>query len=429
MQIGEFAVLCKTKISVLRHYDKAGVLSPDYIDRFTGYRYYSEEQAVAFFEITSLKAAGFSLSEIKEIMSQKRSEEELLKFFDKKKSSLREALESLSEAKKLVLGKGEIPKIEVCEKDGISVARYRCAQPCELDDACDALDRALLAGGYQRISFFESQKEQCEVYVWCNVVKLSENMESIYEDEDVEFCNDPDVVGKWQVVGEYPVFEDFFFKKKSSVQSPYKSLPVICFLPEGEEYWCYSWSLGKLIIKSGGGERRINDYTVTEYGGERYMIVDLKSYNYKRGGKTTVLVLRQLDNAPHEKDEFARYDDTDMPYVADLRVMGLWRSCAFVYDKKDFSPERKNTGELFWQTLRLCEDGEVHSSFSNKSVISSRNMQEWTKGYILRKWTKSALSYELRRISGAEYLFVEWKSGDYIYGGMDTNYYVFERAE
>ena len=60
MQIGAFAKLCGTKISVLRHYDKTGLLHPDYTDRFTGYRYYAKEQMADFLKISALKAAGFS---------------------------------------------------------------------------------------------------------------------------------------------------------------------------------------------------------------------------------------------------------------------------------------------------------------------------------------------------------------------------------
>ena len=57
MQIGEFAKICDTRISVLRHYDKEGLLVPDYVDHFTGYRYYSEEQKQLFVRITALKKA------------------------------------------------------------------------------------------------------------------------------------------------------------------------------------------------------------------------------------------------------------------------------------------------------------------------------------------------------------------------------------
>ena len=59
MKIGEFAKLCGTKISVLRHYDREGLLEPQHIDEFSGYRYYTSEQILSFYRITALKKAGF----------------------------------------------------------------------------------------------------------------------------------------------------------------------------------------------------------------------------------------------------------------------------------------------------------------------------------------------------------------------------------
>ena len=55
-------------------------------------------------------------------------------------------------------------------------------------------------------------------------------------------------------------------------------------------------------------------------------------------------------------------------------------------------------------------------------------MQIWTKGFVLRKWNSTACAYEIQIIDGVEYLFIEWKSGDYIYGGMEPDYYVFKRG-
>ena len=82
---------------------------------------------------------------------------------------------------------------------------------------------------------------------------------------------------------------------------------------------------------------------------------------------------------------------------------------------------------MAWKSLEFKENGEAVSVFYNGNTVSDRRAQEWTRGYFLRKWTSSACAYIIRVIEGKEYLFVEWKSGDYIYGGMDTNYYVFER--
>ena len=76
MKIGEFAKLCGTKISVLRHYDREGLLEPQHIDKFSGYRYYTSEQILSFYRINALKKAGFSLQEIKEIISGKKTNKE-----------------------------------------------------------------------------------------------------------------------------------------------------------------------------------------------------------------------------------------------------------------------------------------------------------------------------------------------------------------
>ena len=62
MKIGDVAKVCKTNISVLRHYDKIGLLKPLYIDRFTEYRYYDKSQIAVFERIAELKAVGFTLT-------------------------------------------------------------------------------------------------------------------------------------------------------------------------------------------------------------------------------------------------------------------------------------------------------------------------------------------------------------------------------
>ncbi len=78
--------------------------------------------------------------------------------------------------------------------------------------------------------------------------------------------------------------------------------------------------------------------------------------------------------------------------------------------------------------MEFQPEGEVVSYYGyGNDVIRGKNMQEWTRGYILRKWNQSACAYELQTIDGVEYLLVEWKSGDYRWGGFDTDYYVFVR--
>lgn len=56
-------------------------------------------------------------------------------------------------------------------------------------------------------------------------------------------------------------------------------------------------------------------------------------------------------------------------------------------------------------------------------------MQTWTKGFVLRKWNRSACAYEIVTENGKDYLIMEWKSGDYSWGGFDTDYYVLMREK
>ena len=55
-------------------------------------------------------------------------------------------------------------------------------------------------------------------------------------------------------------------------------------------------------------------------------------------------------------------------------------------------------------------------------------MQSWTKGYVLRKYNQTACAYEIVHENGKDYMIIEWKSGDWRFGGFDTDYYVFEKG-
>lgn len=44
LKIGDFSGLSRVSIRMLRYYDEVGLLKPDKINDFTGYRYYNEEQ-------------------------------------------------------------------------------------------------------------------------------------------------------------------------------------------------------------------------------------------------------------------------------------------------------------------------------------------------------------------------------------------------
>lgn len=70
-QIGEVARLFHISISILRHYDKIGLLKPEYTDPDTGYRYYSARQFECLNTIRYLRALDMPLDQISRFLQNR----------------------------------------------------------------------------------------------------------------------------------------------------------------------------------------------------------------------------------------------------------------------------------------------------------------------------------------------------------------------
>lgn len=96
--IGTFSKINKVTTKTLRHYDEIDLLKPEYVDRVTGYRYYTSNQLPKMHQILTLKQIGLSLGDIKEIIRQpaglelylKLKEQELLEVIQKQQLQLRQ---------------------------------------------------------------------------------------------------------------------------------------------------------------------------------------------------------------------------------------------------------------------------------------------------------------------------------------------------
>ena len=63
-RIGDFSNLVNISVRRLRYYDEIGLLKPEIVDKFTSYRYYTDDNVVEAQFITLLKEVGFTLQEI-----------------------------------------------------------------------------------------------------------------------------------------------------------------------------------------------------------------------------------------------------------------------------------------------------------------------------------------------------------------------------
>jgi len=70
LKIGEFSRLCRVTVRTLRHYEEIALLTPELIDRSTGYRYYAIGQLQKMQNILSMKEMGYSLEEIKDLWGE-----------------------------------------------------------------------------------------------------------------------------------------------------------------------------------------------------------------------------------------------------------------------------------------------------------------------------------------------------------------------
>lgn len=76
--IGVFSKINKITTKTLRHYESIGLLKPDYVDKYTKYRYYTTDQLPKIHKIITLKQMGLSLNDIKSIIDKPEEVEKIL---------------------------------------------------------------------------------------------------------------------------------------------------------------------------------------------------------------------------------------------------------------------------------------------------------------------------------------------------------------
>ncbi|MGL6106966.1 MerR family transcriptional regulator [Romboutsia sp.] len=106
-RIGEFSKLSKTTIKTLRYYAEAGILEPEYIDEFTGYRFYSTKQLVELHKIQAYRQIGLSINEIKLILKYGDDENILLKRKTELEMEIANSIDQLSRIEFIISNKQE----------------------------------------------------------------------------------------------------------------------------------------------------------------------------------------------------------------------------------------------------------------------------------------------------------------------------------
>ncbi len=146
-KIGDFSRISQVPVSTLRYYADIGLLEPVRVDHESGYRYYSWTQLPRLNRILALKDLGLSLTQLKSLLDDELSLEELKGMFKRKQAELQAhlteeqaRLDRVSARLKLIEQEQKMPEQEVVLKsiDPIYVLSVRTVIP-EQDDVATLL--------------------------------------------------------------------------------------------------------------------------------------------------------------------------------------------------------------------------------------------------------------------------------------------------
>jgi len=84
-KIGEFSKITNLTVKTLRYYDEENILTPSYRNEENGYRFYDEKDFEKAELILLLRNLNFSISEVKDILSNYKNRSDLTYFLEEKK--------------------------------------------------------------------------------------------------------------------------------------------------------------------------------------------------------------------------------------------------------------------------------------------------------------------------------------------------------
>ncbi len=377
LKIGEFARLCHVNARTLRFYDEEGVLPADHVDTFTGYRYYHPDKLEMFRQIRLYRDIGFSLDEIKILLGEDSEQQTDIMF--QKRRELCIELQTLQ---------GKLSQLE-------------------------------------RISHQRADRDERALHML----------------PDPAFENDPAALGRWELCGQLDAPSD------AEPPPPEVSLlpadehhfvfSQLVLLPEGRPWWVLSWTKGTLYFIYPLYHSAIPAaYTLWERPTGRYMTLHFIPYADKMPSEAVWLLYRQTAHGVLD-DREARTcaDDTDLPILPDTLVQGAWESVDFVNHPAEFLPDNSQTKrtDLWILDIAFRPDNQCVRRFSSKKGVIdqiltyTRTETGDHRGAVLHVGAYVAEAYDIRCIDGVEYLFLEHKSGDYVFGGIPPAWYVFRR--
>ena len=219
------------------------------------------------------------------------------------------------------------------------------------------------------------------------------------------FINDEQAIGKWKYIATAISKEHYL----AGDTTQYNNILIkqLFFLPNGEGYWIFDkWTKGEIYHFRGV----VYKYEIED--GKLFL------YIYNCDNEFEIVgIYEKEDNLEHTKeDAIVGKDNTNMPFVSDEDAIGSWSVVDWIgiEEKYTYIPKDDvDMSDMFLANLSLLSNGDCFLEKADKEIIK----MNWTKEFILNHNRNLASNYIIKHIDNELYLIMDWKSGDYVYGG------------
>ncbi len=268
------------------------------------------------------------------------------------------------------------------------------------------------------------------------------------DDVNFTFENDENILGEWHCVDILDNPLDFRPYEKSYFGELMYEL--LTFSRDGSVFEEFTngfqklnkWTKG-LVLDAKNGYGTASRYFIVEAFGEEYLFVEFKNgdfqlreeeagyYVFLRGDKYNIYSIGNYEIELREVEstiiDGVKTDNIKFGFELDEEVIGKWQCVDFIDNPYMFKSNEKNfLGRLHYKTLEFASKGSVTHTYNN----DFERTEKWTNGILLsaEPLQESASRYFIVTILDKDYMFYEFKNGDYTYRNADPSYYVFERV-
>ncbi|MHB8064137.1 MAG: stalk domain-containing protein [Ruminiclostridium sp.] len=118
----------------------------------------------------------------------------------------------------------------------------------------------------------------------------------------------------------------------------------------------------------------------------------------------------------------AIHETMDYKFVLDKDAIGQWEAIDFVASLDEFDGKDTTKKDYIETSIRNFYDNGREAHYADKARGAA--ITQWTKGYV---WGGDDVieEYQIKQLNGKTFIFMQFKSGDYIFRGQKPNYMIY----